>query len=324
MALHATNSRPSLEDVFSARKVIGHYLPQTPLWHYPGLSHMVGAQVFLKHENYQPIGSFKIRGGINLVSRLTEDEKARGVISASTGNHGQSVAYAGRLFGVRSIIVVPEEANPGKVESMRNLGGEVLFHGADFDESREHVERLAAEFSYRYIHSANEPLLISGVGTYALEILEELPDVDAILVPVGGGSGASGTALVAKALNPSIQVIGVGAEKAPAAYLSWKHHKYIEAGMETFAEGMATRVPFELTQSILRDLLDDYLLVSEEELKAAIVALLEKAHTLAEGAGAAPLAAALKIKDQLQGKKVVLVLSGGNLDIAQLREILAA
>ncbi|MEE9198562.1 MAG: threonine/serine dehydratase [Dehalococcoidia bacterium] len=318
------DDRPTIEDVLVARRVISRYLSKTPLTHYPSLSRMLEAQVYLKHENHQPIGAFKVRGGINLISQLTAEEKARGVISASTGNHGQSVAYASGLFGVRSIIVVPEGANPGKVESMRNLGAEVVFHGADFDEAREQVETLTAEYNYRYIHSANEPLLIAGVGTCTLEVLEELPDVEVVLVPVGGGSGACGAAIVAKTINPAIQMIGVGAEKAPAAYLSWKQRKHVEAGMETFAEGMATRVPFELTQSIMRDLLDDFLLVGEEEMKAAILMLLEKAHTLAEGAGAAPLAAALKIRDRLQGKKVVLILSGGNLSMRHLREALAS
>ena len=317
------DDRPTLADVFSARNVISNYLPPTPLIGYPGLSQVLGAETYLKHENHQPIGAFKVRGGINLISRLSNDEKSRGVISASTGNHGQSVAYASRLFGTKSVIVVPEGANPGKVESMENLGAEIVFHGADFDEARGQVEPLAAEFNYRYIHSANEPHLIAGVGTYALEVIEECPDVDVILVPVGGGSGACGTAIVAKGINPGIQVIGVGAEKAPAAYLSWKSREHVEAKMETFAEGLATRVPFELTQSIMGDLLDDFLQVSEGEMKAAIVMLLEKAHTLAEGAGAAALAGALQIRSRLRGKKVVLVLSGGNLDIAQLRDILA-
>ena len=318
------DDRPNLEDVLVARRVIGRHLRKTPLIHYPGLSNMVGAQVYLKHENHNPTGAFKVRGGVNLISQLSDEEKARGVIGASTGNHGQSMAYASGLFGVRSIIVAPEGANPGKVESMRNLGAEVVFHGADFDEAREHAEALTAQYNYRYIHSANEPLLIAGVGTYTLEIIEDLPDVDVIIVQVAGGSGASGTAIVAKAINPGIQVIGVAAEKAPAVYLSWKERKHIEAGMETFAEGLATRVPFELTQSIMRDLLDDILLVSDEEIKAAIVVLLEKAHTLAEGAGAASMAAALKIRDRLQGKKVALVVSGGNLSMQHLREILAA
>ncbi len=314
--------RPTLADVLSARDVISPYLPPTPLIHYPGLSQVLGSETYLKHENHQPIGAFKVRGGINLISRLSNDERARGVISASTGNHGQSVAYASRLFGTKSVIVVPEGANPGKVEAMENLGAEIVVHGADFDEAREEVGRLTAEFNYRYIHSGNEPLLIAGVGTYALEIIEDLPDVDVVLVPVGGGSGVCGTAIVSKSINPAIQVIGVGAEKAPAAYLSWKNRTHVEAKVETFAEGLATRVPFDLTQSIMRDLLDDFLQVSEEEMKAAIVMLLEKAHSLAEGAGAAALAGALQIRSRIRGKKVVLVLSGGNLDIAQLREIL--
>ena len=315
--------RPTLEDVYAARRIIGEYIDKTPLHHYPGLSRALGADVYLKHENHHATGAFKIRGGLNLISQLQEDEKARGVISASTGNHGQSIAYASRIFGMRSVIVVPEGANPGKVESMRNLGAEVIFHGADFDEAREQVEKLTAEFGYRYIHSANEPHLISGVGTYTLEILEDLPDVDVIIAPVGGGSGVSGTAIVAKAINPDIQVIGVGAEKAPAAFLSWRSGSYVEAGMETFAEGLATRVPFELTQEIMRDLLDDFILVSEVEIKASILLLLEKAHTLAEGAGAVSLAGALKIRARLAGKKVALVVSGGNLSIDQLREIVA-
>ncbi len=319
-----SHNRPTLLDVLSARDVISSYLRRTPLNHYPGLSNVVGAQVYLKHENYQPVGAFKVRGGINLVSRLTKDEKARGVISASTGNHGQSIAYASRLFGVKAIILVPEKANPAKVEAMENLGAEVVFHGADFDEAREEVERLTAEHNYRYVHSGNEPLLIAGVGTATLEILEDLPDVDVILVPVGGGSGACGASIVAKTINPNIQVIGVGAERAPAAYLSWKNRSHVEAEMKTFAEGLATRVPFEFTQSIMRDLLDDFVIVSDEELKAAVLLLLEKSHTLTEGAGAASTAAAIKLKDRLQGKKVALMVSGGNLSIQQLQDIMAA
>ena len=285
--------------------------------HYPSLSAAVGAEVYLKHENYQVTGAFKVRGGINLVSRLSGEERERGIISASTGNHGQSIAYAGRLFGVRAIIVVPEGANPGKVEAMQDLGAEVVFHGADFDESREHVEHLCAEFGYRYVHSGNEPDLVAGVGTYGLEIMEDLPDVDSILVPIGGGSGACGTAIAAKAINPGVEVIGVGAAKAPAAYLSWKSGEMVEAAMETEAEGLATRTAFEFPQAILRDMLDDFLQVSEEEIRSAIVMLLEKARTLAEGAGAASLAGALQIKDRLQGKKVAVVVSGGNLAMRQ-------
>ena len=220
--------------------------------------------------------------------------------------------------------MVPEGANPGKVEAMQDMGAEVVFHGADFDEAREHVERLCDEFGYRYVHSGNEPHLVAGVGTYALEIIEDLPDVEAILVPLGGGSGACGTAIAAKSVNPAIEVIAVGAGAAPAAYLSWKSGEMVEAKMETAAEGLATRTAFEFPQAILRDLLDDFLQVSEEEIQAAIVMLLEKAHTLAEGAGAAALAGALQIKDRLRGRKVAVVVSGGNVSMRHLREALAA
>ena len=316
-------TRPTFADILSARRRISPYVTRTPLRHYPSLSATLGAEVHLKHENYQLTGSFKVRGGINLVSQLGDEDKARGIISASTGNHGQSIAYAGRLFGARAVIVVPEGANPGKVEAMRDLGADVVFHGADFDESREHVERLCAEFGYRYIHSGNEPDLIAGVGTYALEIVEDLPDVDAILVPLGGGSGACGTAIAAKAVNPNIQVIAVGAAKAPAAYLSWKSGEMVEAPMETAAEGLATGTAFEFPQSIMRDMLDDFLQVSEEEIRSAILMLLEKARTLAEGAGAASLAGALQIRERLVGKKVAIVISGGNLSMRQLRDALA-
>jgi threonine dehydratase len=202
---------------------------------------------------------------------------------------------------------------------MRNLGAEVIFHGRDFDDARLHVEALAREHGYRYIHSGNEPLLIAGVGTYALEIVEDLPEVEVIIVPVGGGSGAAGVCTVAKAVNPRIEVIGVQSEKAPAGYRSWKAKQLVEDKMETAAEGLATRTAFALPQSILWDLLDDFVLVSEEEIYRAIVLYLEKTHNLAEGAGAAPLAAAVKMREQLQGHKVALILSGGNLRLEQLR-----
>ena len=315
--------RPTLLEIMEARTRIAPFVSRTPLHHYLSLDKLIGAEVYVKHENHQRLGAFKIRGGINLVAQLTREQKAAGVISASTGNHGQSIAHAGGVFNVDAVIVVPENANPGKVESMRNLGADVVFHGQDFDDAREHVELLAREEGYRYIHSANEPALIAGVGTYTLEILEDLPSADVIIVPIGGGSGACGVCVVAKGLNPDIQVIGVQAEAAPAAYLSWKERRLVESTMGTEAEGLATRVGFELAQSILWELLDDFVLVSEEELRQAVVLHLEHTHNLAEHAGAAPLAAALKIRERLRDKKVVLVMSGGNISPTHLREALA-
>jgi len=314
--------RPTFQDVLRAKGVIAGYLSRTPLYRYSSLCQLLDCEVYIKHENHQPVGAFKVRGGINLVSQLSDDERRRGVIAASTGNHGQSVAYAARLFGVEATIVVPEGANPGKVEAMRGLGAHVVFHGQDFDQARQHCEALATERGYRYIHSGDEPLLIAGVGTEALEILEDQPDIEVIIVPIGGGSGAAGVCIAAKAINPAIQVIGVQSEQAPAAYRSWKERQLVEDKMETAAEGLATRTAFALPQSILWDLLDDFVLVSEEYIYQAIVLYLQKTHNLAEGAGAASLAAAVKMREQLRGRKVALVLSGGNLSLAQLRAAL--
>src|ERR671925_1048184 len=212
---------PTLVDVLDAKRRIAPYLRPTPLFSYPALSELVGTDVWVKHENHQPVGAFKVRGGVNLVSQLTEDERERGVIAASTGNHGQSIAYAARLFGVRATICVPENANPVKVASMRGLGAELVFHGRDYDEAREHCEQLAQEHGYRYVHSGNEPLLIAGVATETLEILEERPDVEVVIVPIGGGSGAAGACIAAKSVREGIEVIGVQSEAAPAAYRSW-------------------------------------------------------------------------------------------------------
>lgn len=295
-------------------------MTRTPLHRYIGLEKLIGAaEVHVKHENHQRLGAFKMRGGINLLSQLSEDELERGVATASSGNHGQSIAYAASVFGSSAYVAVPMNANTGKVASMRNLGATVIHHGEYFDESREYIERLSKEEGYRYVHAVNEPSLIAGVGTYSLEILEDLPDVDVIVVPVGGGSGASGACIVAKSINPDIQVIGVQAEQAPAVYLSWQAGHVVEAPMKSSAEGLATGTGYELPLGILREHLDDFILVSEDEMDCAIVTHLEQTHNLVEHAGAASLAGAMKIKDRLADKKVVIVLSGGNLSLEHLK-----
>ena len=314
---------PTLSDVLSARRQIAPYLRPTPLYAYPALSELVGAETWVKHENHQPIGAFKVRGGVNLVSRLDDAERQRGVVTASTGNHGQSISFAGRLFGVRAVVCVPEGANPVKLASMRALGGELVEHGRDFDEARENAEALAAEHGYRYIHSGNEPHLIAGVGTHTLEILEEQPEIDVVIVPIGGGSGAAGACIAAKSIRSSIEVIGVQSEAAPAAYRSWASRSLLEDRMATRAEGLATRVAFELPQQILWEQLDDFVLVGEDDLERAVLLMLEHTRNLAEPAGAAPLAAALQLRDRLAGKRVALILSGGNISPDHLREILA-
>src|ERR671922_1037535 len=257
---------PILADVLEARRRISPHLRPTPLYPYAALNELLGAEVFVKHENHQPTGAFKVRGGVNLVSQLSRDERERGVISASTGNHGQSVAFAARLFGVAATICVPERANPVKVAAMRGFGAKLVFYGRDYDEAREHCEQLAREHGYRYIHSGNEPLLIAGVATETLEILEEQPEIDVVIVPVGGGSGAAGACIAAKSVREGIEVIGVQSEAAPAAYRSWRAGRLLEDRMATSAEGLATRTAFELPQRILGDLLDEFVLVTEEEL----------------------------------------------------------
>jgi threonine dehydratase len=245
------------------------------------------------------------------------------VITASTGNHGQSIAFSAGLFGVRAIVCVPEGANPVKLAAMKRFGAELVVQGRDFDDAREHCEGLAREHGYRYIHSGNEPHLIAGVGTATLEMLETRPDLDVVIVPIGGGSGAAGACIAGKAVRPELEVIGVQSSAAPAAYRSWRSRRLLDDRMETRAEGMATRVAFELPQRILWEHLDDFVLVSEEELGRAVVAMIEGTRNLVEPAGAAPLAAALRLRERLAGKKVALVLSGGNISPDQLREILA-
>jgi len=316
---------PTFADVLDARRVVAKYLKVTPFFKSNPLSKRLGFEAYVKCENLQPIGAFKVRGGINLISKLSDDERRNGVITASTGNHGLSIAYASALFGVEAIIGAPVGSNPYKIQAIRDLGARVELHGKDFDEARLWVESQAREKGYRYIHSANEPLLIAGVGTLYLEILEEIPDVDMIFVPVGGGSGASAACIVTKTVNPSIKVIGVQSEAAPAVYESWKSGEMIEKEkVETFADGLATRVPFELTMRIMRRLIDEIILVSEEDLKRAILLLLETTHQVAEGAGAASTAGAIKMRQDVKGKNVALVLSGGNLTLEMLRTIVQA
>jgi threonine dehydratase len=315
---------PDLADVLAARQRIAPYLRPTPLHRYPALDALTGTRVWVKHENHQPVGAFKVRGGVNLVSQLSDDERRRGVIAASTGNHGQSVAYAADVFGVRAVICMPERANPVKVESMRALGAELVFHGRDFDEAREYCEKQATEHGYRYVHSGDEPALIAGVGTCTLEILEARPDTEVIVVPVGGGSGAAAACVVAKAVRPSIQVIGVQSEAAPAGYRSWQAGTLVEDTTTTFAEGLATRTAFELPQQILRELLDDFVLVSEDALKAATRLMIEKTRNLVEPAGAAALAAVLAAPQRFAGRNVAIICSGGNISPAQLAGLWSA
>lgn len=314
---------PTIDDVRRARGNLQGVMRETALLQHPLLAAESGLDIHVKHENHNPTGAFKVRGGLNLIASLSQDERRRGVITASTGNHGQSIAFASQRSGVSCVVAVPRGNNPDKNAAIRAFGATVVEEGKDFDEAREWVEREAEKTGRRYVHSANEPLLIAGVGTYALEIFEALPNPDVILVPIGGGSGACGCCIVRTGLGKTTRVIGVQAIEADAFTRSWRGPSRVSAErIATFAEGMATRYTFDLTFNILKQELDDIVTLTEHELEEGVRLALRATHNLAEGAGAASLAAATKLRAQLQGKKVVCVMSGANIHIDVLRRIL--
>ena len=315
---------PVIDDLYRARAALEGIVRATPLMRHPLLTKDTGLDLFVKHENHNPTGAFKIRGGLNLISSLSKDERVRGVITASTGNHGQSIAFASRHNDVSCIVAVPRGNNPEKNAAIRAFGAAVVETGEDFDEAREWVEHEAEARGLRYVHSANEPLLIAGVGTYAIEIFDDLPDADVILVPIGGGSGACGCCIARTGLGKKTRVIGVQAIEADAFTRSWRGPQRVSTErIGTFAEGLATRYSFDLTFGILKRELDDIVTLTEAELEEGVRLALRTTHNLAEGAGAASLAAAVKLRDRLEGKKVVCVMSGGNIAAEALKRILA-
>ncbi|RUM39005.1 MAG: threonine ammonia-lyase [Desulfobulbus sp.] len=311
----------TINDILRARRTVYKYLHPTPLHHYPSLSRLVGTDTWIKHENHQPVGAFKVRGGLHLAAGLSEEQKQGGLYTASTGNHGQSIAFAARAFGIAATIAVPEGANRGKIAAMEGLGAKVITHGEDFDTAREWINNIAEERGGYFVGPTDEPL-IQGVGTYGLEIMEDLPEADVIIVPVGAGSGVCGTAIAAKTLKPEIKIIGAQSAQAPTQQTCWQSGIMQSGPMATVAEGLATRVPFANTQTLMRNLLDDFILVEDSAIEHAVYLLLEHTHNIAEEAGAASLAAALQIRQKLEGKKTVLVISGGNIAPKRLQQIL--
>jgi threonine dehydratase len=313
---------PTLNDVYAARERVYRAMRPSPLLRHPLLAAETGLDIFVKHENHNPTGAFKVRGGLNLIGSLSAEER-RGVITATTGNHGQSIALACQREHVPCTIVAPLGNNPEKNAAMRAYGAELIECGRDFDEAREKVEQLQFERGLRYVHSGDEPLLIAGVATYALEMFTDLPDVDVVLVPIGGGSGACGCALTRTWLGSRAKVIGVQAARADAFARSWRSGtRVVGESADTLAEGMATRVTFDLPYGILRRELDDVVTLTEEELAAGVRLALRTTHNLAEGAGASSLAAAVKLRDGLAGKKIAAVMSGGNIDLEKLKRVL--
>ncbi|MEM6958076.1 MAG: threonine dehydratase [Myxococcota bacterium] len=307
-------------DVLRARPVVHRHLPRTPLYRYPLLSARLGFDAFVKHENHLPIGAFKVRGGVNLFANLSDAERRRGVVTATRGSHGLSMAWASRHFGSRATIFVPKHNNPEKNAIIEAMGAQLNEHGKDFDAARAEAEAHADNESQRYVHVANEPLLIAGVGTYAMEIVEDLPDCDAVIVPVGGGSGLAGCVLALRRLRPDLRIIGVWAERANALMRSLESGKLenVESA-DTFADGLATRFAFEVPFEICRNQVDEVVSVSEDEMREGVRVALETTHNVAEGAAASAYAAAIKLAPKLAGKRVALIHTGQNIDRDTLR-----
>jgi threonine dehydratase len=309
----------NMDDVLAARQVIRPFLEPTPLLNNPVLSQRLGTETFVKLENVQTIGAFKIRGAINLLANMSKKERSKGIVTATRGNYGAALAEACAIFDAKCTVFVPEGNSPDKNTTVEALGGEVIIRGHDFDAAWDASVRHAWEIGAVSIHPAKRPELVAGQATVALEMLEQSEDgLDVIFVPVGGGSLAAGTTTVIKSKSPSTAVIAVQAENAPAFHHAWHSGDYAPmVATKTIADGLATRVPVRYTLSMMKEL-DDFVLVSEEEVCAAIRCYAQTIHQLAEGGGAAPLAAALKMKAQLAGKRVGLILTGGNIDTASL------
>ena len=301
----------SISEVVRSRSIVQNHVKPTQLLYYKGLSTLIGAEVFVKHENHNPTGTFKIRGGVNLMYHLNQ-RGIKGVITFSTGNHGLSIATASKWFGLDAVVVVPKDNNPVKNRAIIESGAELIEAGNTFEEASQTVEQLCIERSLYYAHPANEPILINGVGTEFLEIMEDLPDIDVMIVPLGAGSEAAAAITTLRTFNPDVEVIAVQAENSPAACHSWRKKEICCAPNTTFAGGFATGQAYEKTFNIYKDGLDDFILISEEEIYEAIGLSLYYTHNLAEGAGASSLMAAYKLRKKLKGKKVVLQMSGCN------------
>ncbi|MET8139164.1 pyridoxal-phosphate dependent enzyme [Sphaerisporangium sp. NPDC005288] len=311
---------PSFTDVLRAARAIAPHLPPTPMWSYPVLDAHVGAEIHVKHENAQPTGAFKVRGGLNLLAHLPAGAEKAGVLTYSTGNHAQSIAYAARISGVPCTVVMPENPNPAKVAAVEALGAAVEIRGATMVETGAYARALAEERGDRLISPAGDPDLIAGVGTLYLEMFTRQPDLDAVFVPVGSGTGAAAACLVARAVAPRCRVIAVQSSLAPAAHDAWRSGEPAGRPVQTVAEGLATGSSFALPQQLMRGL-DDFLLVHDDDLRAAQRLLLTKAHTLAELAGAAALAGLLAVRERFTGRKVAVVCTGANAGPAEIERL---
>ena len=316
----------SIDDVRAARERISRYLSPTPFREYPRLAELAGAgmRVFVKHENHQPTNSFKIRNGLAFMTSLGEEERRRGVVAASTGNHGQGIAFGGTLLGVSTVVCVPVGNNPDKNAAMRALGATVVEEGRDFDEAVGVMERIASRDGRVIAHSTNDPLIVAGAGTMTLEILEQQPDLDALVIAVGGGSQAVGAMTVTNALAPQVEVYGVQAAGASAIHDSWHaRQRLTRPRADTFADGVATRSTYDVTFPALQAGLAEFVTVTDAEIADSLRTIISLTHNLVEGAAAMGFAALPKLRDRLAGKRVGIIFCGGNIDVATLRRVLA-
>ena len=321
-----TNVWPiSFDDVQAARARIAPHLTPTPFREHPRLSQLVGRgiRVYVKHENHQPTCSFKIRNGLSFMTALSAEERRRGVVAASTGNHGQGIAYGAKLVGSSATICVPAGNNPSKNDAMRALGATVVEEGRDYDESVNAMLRIARAEGRIVAHSTNDPRVVAGAGTMTMEILEQQPDLDALVIATGGGSQAVGAMTVARALAPALEVYGVQAAGAPAIHDSWHaRDRLTTTRADTFAEGVATRTTYDLTFPALLEGLAGFVTVTDAEIAESLRTIVATTHNLVEGSGAIGFAALPKLADKLAGKTVGIVFCGGNIDVGLLERIL--
>jgi threonine dehydratase len=315
----------TLNDVLEAETRIRPFLPQTALRHYAPLDDALGAgmRVYVKHENHQPTNSFKVRNALAALTLLSPALRNRGVVTASRGNHGQALAWAGAQIGARVTVCVPLGNSPGKNAAMRGYGATLIEAGRDYDEALEIAHEHARAHGEHMVHSTNDRAVVAGAGTIARELIEQAPELDALVVGVGGGSQAVGALAALRALAPRVALFGVQAEGAAAIAAGFASRMPREVpSANTFADGLATRRCYELTFDALCDGVTDFVTVSDAEIANALRVLLETTHNLAEGAGAAPLAGLFKLRERLAGKSVAIVMSGGNIDEAVLRRVL--
>ena len=312
----------TLDSVYRANYVLKHIIRRTDVIPAPKLK--PGTELYLKTENLQVTGSFKVRGAYFKVSRLSDEEKARGVVACSAGNHAQGVALAAQRSGIKAVICLPDGAPISKVEATRSYGAELRLVEGVYDDAYQEALRLRDEEGYTFIHPFDDPDVIAGQGTIALELSEQVPDLDVVIVPIGGGGLISGVAYTLKSLNPNIKVIGVQASGAPSM-LNSIHDAHIEKldSVLTIADGIAVKQPGSLTYELCSSFVDEIVAVTDDEISAAILALMEQHKLVTEGAGAVPVAAAMFDKVDLAGKKAVCLLSGGNIDVTILSRVIS-